>query len=81
MNTNDLQAILNVAFTLGAAAGGWFAREMWSAVKGLTTDLANLRAELPKTYLSKDDYRQDLQRIEVMLNRILDKIDSKADKT
>ena len=59
---------------------GWFAREMWAAVKDLKVDLAKLREELPKNYIAKDDYRSDMHDIKDMLSKIFDKLENKADK-
>ena len=59
---------------------GWFARELWAAVKELKSDLAHLREELPKQYLAKDDYRDDIREIKDMLNKLFDRMNEKADK-
>lgn len=59
---------------------GWFARELWAAVKELKTDLAKLSTEIPKTYVTRDDYRQDLKEIRDLLAKIFDKLDNKADR-
>jgi cell fate (sporulation/competence/biofilm development) regulator YmcA (YheA/YmcA/DUF963 family) len=59
---------------------GWFARELWAAVKDLKTDLSKLREELPKHYIAKDDYRDDMKDIKDMLSKIFDKLENKADK-
>ena len=76
----DTQTIVNVGFFIVSGCLGWFASEMWAAVKELKLDLAKLREELPKTYITKDDYRQDMQRVLDMLDKIWTKIDSKADR-
>jgi len=74
------QAVVNVGFVLVSGVLGWFAREMWSAVKELKSDLAKLREELPKTYVTKDDFKSDMQRVLDMLDKIWTKLDGKADK-
>jgi hypothetical protein len=74
------QSIINLVFVLISAIMGWFAREMWSAVKELKTDLAKLREQLPQTYVVKDDYRDDIREIRDMLGKIFDKLDHKLDK-
>jgi hypothetical protein len=76
----DTQTIVNISFIVVSGCMGWFAREMWAAVKELKIDLAKLREELPKTYVIKDDYRQDMQRVLDMLDKIWTKLDSKADR-
>jgi len=53
---------------------------MWAAVKELKADLAKLREELPKDYVARDDYRQDIREFKEMLNRLFDRLDTKVDK-
>jgi hypothetical protein len=76
----DSQDLLNIAFGVASSVLGWFAREMWSAVKELKTDLAKLREELPRSYVMKEDYRRDIYEIKEMLNKIFDRLDNKVDK-
>ena len=76
----DKQDLINLAFGAASSVLGWFACEMWSAVKELKSDLAKLREELPKTYVARDDYRDDIKEIKDMLTRLFDRIDNKADK-
>jgi predicted nucleic acid-binding Zn-ribbon protein len=74
------QTIFN--FILGGVSTvlGWFLREMWSAVKELKADLAKLREELPREYVAKDDYRQDVRDLKEMLQKLFDRLEHKADK-
>jgi len=76
----DSQNLLNIAFGVASSVLGWFAREMWSAVKELKADLAKLREELPRTYVVRDDYKDDIREIKEMLTKLFDRIDGKADK-
>jgi len=62
------------------AVCGWFARELWAAVKDLKSDLAKLREEIPKVYVQRDDYREDMRDIKDMFNKIMDKLELKQDK-
>ena len=62
------------------AVCGWFARELWAAVKDLKSDLAKLREEIPKIYVQRDDYREDMRDIKDMFNKIMDKLELKQDK-
>ena len=77
MNSQDL---INLAFGASASVLGWFAREMWSAVKELKSDLAKLREELPRNYVARDDYKSDIREIKEMLTKLFDRLDNKADK-
>lgn len=77
MNTQDL---INLGLITVASVLGWFAREMWSAVKDLKADLAKLREELPRNYVIRDDYKDDIREIKEMLTKLFDRLDHKADK-
>ena len=74
------QHLINALIGGGFAILGWFARELWAAVKELKADLAKLREDLPKEYVAKDDYREDIREIKAMLAKIFEKLDAKVDK-
>lgn len=76
----DPQHLIDIGLGITSAVTGWFARELWAAVKELKADLAKLSVELPKTYVTRDDYRSDLKEIKEMLNKIFDRLDGKVDK-
>jgi hypothetical protein len=76
----DTQNILNMVSVAAIGAGGWFARELWGAVKELRSDLHNLQIDLPTSYVSKLDMDKRMDHIENMFQRIYDKLDGKADK-
>ena len=74
------QHLINAMLAGGFTVLGWFARELWAAVKELKADLASLREDLPKEYVAKDDYREDIRDIKAMLAKIFEKLEAKADK-
>jgi hypothetical protein len=76
----ESQHLINVGLGISSAVFGWLARELWTAVKDLKEDLTTLSVELPKTYVTRDDYRSDLKEIKEMLGKIFDRLDNKADK-
>ena len=76
----ESQQVINVFLGIGMTVVGWFARELWAAVKELKVDLAKLREDLPKDYVSKDDYKDDIRDIKGMLAKIFEKLENKADK-
>ncbi len=77
----DSQHLIDLGLGIACAVTGWFARELWSAVKELKADLTRLSVELPKTYVTRDDYRSDLKEIRDLLGRIFDKLDGKVDRS
>lgn len=76
----ETQTIINFALGTALTALGWFAREMWDAVKELKSDLGKLREELPKTYVVKEDFRRDIDELKDICKQIFAKLDHKADK-
>ena len=74
------QHLINIILGLGLSVAGWFARELWAAVKELKTDLAKLREDLPREYVLRSDYREDIRDIKAMLAKIFEKLENKADK-
>ena len=76
----DSQSLINVMLGVACTVIGWLARELWTAVKDLQADLIKLSVELHKTYVTRDDYREDIKGIKEMLAKIFDKLEKKADK-
>lgn len=76
----ETQAIINFVVLTAVGVGGWFAREVWGAVKELRSDLHKIESNLPKEYVLKVDLDKRMQHIEDMFQRIYDKLDGKADK-
>ena len=76
----DFQTVINFGFSALMAVGGWFAREIWTAVKDVRTDVSKLREELPKTYITKDDFKDGITELKQILIAIDTKLDRKMDK-
>lgn len=74
------QSTINLAFSAVLTIAGWFARQLWEAVKSLKDDLHRIEANLPIDYVRKDDLDKRMDHIEDMFKRIYDKLDGKADK-
>lgn len=72
----DYQILFNIAFTIAAFLAGWVLNNVTKAIERLDKDVR----EMPTTYVSKIDYRDDLQDIKTLLGKISDKLDGKADK-
>ncbi len=76
----DYQTLINIGAGTALAVAGWFARQMWGAVNDLRGDLSKLREELPKTYITKDDFKDAVTELKTLLINIDSKLDRKADK-
>lgn len=70
------QQLINIMFGAALTVAGWFARELWTAVQELKSDLS----KLPLSYVSRQDYRDDMKEVKDMLGKIFDKLDNKQDK-
>jgi antirestriction protein len=51
---------------------GWVLRMLWTESQEHKADLAKLREELPKDYIAKDDYRQDVKELKDMISKLFD---------
>ncbi len=72
----DSQTFFNIALGLAAFFGGWVLNNITKAIERLDSDV---RA-MPMNYISKDNYRRDIDEIKEMLGKIFDKLDTKQDK-
>ena len=76
----DWQIVINLVGGAVVAAIGWFARELWTAVQNLKTDIQRIEVDLPTNYVRKVYLEAKFDKLEATLQRILDKLDLKADK-
>jgi hypothetical protein len=77
----EMQNFINLLGGAALSVLGWFARQLWDAVKDLRADLHTLEVNLPENYVKRSDLDKRMERIEDMFQRIYDKLDSKADKS
>ena len=59
---------------------GWVGKTLWDAVQNLKEDIKDIEVDLPSTYVKKTELDSRLQKIETMLDKIFDKLESKVDK-
>jgi tetrahydromethanopterin S-methyltransferase subunit G len=53
---------------------------VWDAVQELKRDMHEIEVDLPRNYVSKNDFNETMRHIEDMFQRIYDKLDDKVDK-
>jgi cell fate (sporulation/competence/biofilm development) regulator YmcA (YheA/YmcA/DUF963 family) len=70
------QQTINLILSACMAVAGWFARELWTAVQELKTDLS----KLPMVYVARQDYKDDMREVKEMLGKIFDRLENKVDK-
>ena len=72
----DNQTLLNIAFGIAGAFGGWILNSLSRSIIRIEDRIA----EMPLQYVTRDDYRNDINEIKGMLGKIFDKLDNKVDK-
>ena len=72
----DSQAIFNIVVGIAAFFGGWVLNNITKAIERLDADVR----EMPKTYVSKEDYHRDIDELKDICKQIFNKLDSKVDK-
>ena len=72
----DYQVFFNAALGLAAFLGGWTLNSITKAIERLDADVRGM----PHNYVSKDDYKEELREVRIMLGKIFDQLNAKADK-
>lgn len=91
MSEFDWPMIVNLGWGAMLAAVGWFVRQLWDAVATMKRDLHDLEVHLPTAYVQKEEMRdllkemkqehkEDMLEIKTICEKIITKIDEKADK-
>jgi hypothetical protein len=76
----DWQNIFNLVGGAILAAIGWWCRQIWDSVQALKDDVKRIEIDLPTNYVKKDDMTVRFDRIEVLLDKLYEKLEQKADK-
>ena len=76
----DGQSIFNLVSGALLVGVGWWCREIWDSVKALKNDVKEIEINLPTHYVRKSEIESRLDKIDQVLERIFDKLESKADK-
>jgi hypothetical protein len=74
------QDLYNIIVGVCGAAVGWMLKVVWESVRALQTDMKEIEKELRTKYVTKDDYRVDVQELKDMVRAIFDRLERKADK-
>lgn len=72
----DGQMLFNTLVAIAGFLGGWILNNISRSINVLDRDVR----QMPLTYVTRADYRADIEEVKMMLNRINDKLDGKADK-
>jgi hypothetical protein len=72
----DSQVLFNIAVAIAGFFGGWVLNNIHRSIDRLDTDV---RA-MPHTYVTREDYKDDMRDVKEMLSKIFEKLDHKQDK-
>jgi hypothetical protein len=83
----DWQQIINGFGAVTLSVMGWLARQLWDSVQELKEEIASLRLHMSESYVKKSeietlkaDMDKRFDRIEMLLDRLSEKLDQKVDK-
>ena len=76
----DAQTLINIGAGAILATVGWLCRTLWDAVERLKTDIQRIEVCLPSNYSRKDDIQCRFDKIDITLERLFEKLDTKEDK-
>lgn len=72
----DWQTVINLIGGVVVATGGWFARELWDALKELRRDIHKIERDLPEIYTRKDEFRESVRDVKSEMNSRFDKLEN-----
>jgi len=72
----DTQQVFDIIIGLSAFMGGWILNNITKAIERLDSDVR----DMPKNYVTKEDYHRDIDEIKDICKQIFNKLDDKADK-
>jgi len=65
------QVLFNVAFSAAGFLGGWVLNNISKAIERLDKDVR----DLPKNYVTKEDWREDMKTLKSDMDKGFDKLD------
>jgi len=72
----ELQQLFDIAVTIAGFLAGWVLNNITKAIERLDSDIR----DMPKDYVTKEDYHRDIDEIKDICKQIFNKLDNKADK-
>ena len=76
----DSQTLINIGVGAILTTVGWLCRTLWDAVERFKTDIQRIEVCLPSHYSRKDDIQCRFDKIDITLERLFEKLDTKEDK-
>ena len=76
----DNQVLFNISISVAGGLALWVLNSLTQRLQKAEDKIETLTNELPKEYVQKLDYKEDMREIKDLLRQIFDKLDGKADK-
>ena len=76
----ESQSLINALLGIACGLIGWLGREIWATVKDLQEDVSKISIDLPKNYVIRADFREDLKSLKEMQAKLFDKLEQKQEK-
>ena len=73
----ELQQLFDIVVTIAGFLAGWVLNNITKAIERLDADVR----DMPKDYVTKEDYHRDIDEIKDICKQIFNKLDNKADKS
>ena len=74
------QDLLNIIIGVAGTAMGWMLKVVWDSIRLLQDEMKALERTIHTQYVSKNDYKEDIQELKDMLKAIFKRLEQKADK-
>lgn len=74
------QELVNWMIVVLTGVGGWFMKSIWEAVKELQKETKAIELLITGDYVTRSEFSDSNTIISLKLDKILDKMDKKADK-
>ena len=76
LSNMELQQLFDIVITFAGFLAGWVLNNITKAIERLDADVR----DMPKDYVTKEDYHRDIDEIKDICKQIFNKLDNKADK-
>ena len=76
----DWQYLFNLVGGGFAIGIGWWCRQIWDSVQTLKEDVKQIEIDLPTHYIKKDEIKERFDRIELLIDKLYEKLEQKANK-
>lgn len=76
MNPHD---VILALVSLVCTGLGWWLRDLWTAHKALRDEVSEFKVKVPETYVTKIDFKDDLQEIKDTLREIRRAVEARPD--